>query len=390
MPERSFKIEIRNATSDLALVQSFNHLCGGSWTAGLAPQGRIPPSSSAALEAESDGIMTGTEGYVKYDLIRGPGKFGMIYAYWDNPWWGVTHFRCGGALDDIFPDCDFDPPAGSSGFTGGPLTAASLHFVSYIGGKAGGGEITSLTDFSNAALLGPFFTFALLGIDKNPTLRLEVVDSTTVSSPGTSVPLFGSAPPGRRSLRLFTKAPLEQWVGLWSQGRVEIRIDRVNSLLLSARITDRSTATPLEFTDSFTPGPEGLLQSGASPILDGLIGHNIQAVQERQTVRRVATRIIQSAAARPLSRSLVRQRVQAEVGQNSGITTTDLEKFSGALGKILSPASGAAYLSHNVALHLYAVLQGGVQIGFQLQYQRLGASGEVLANAFLDLGGALR
>lgn len=102
MPARSFRIYLSNNTfSPLALTGSYR--CNGQWTDGWpSPPQTIAPRSMVAWQSESDGIMTGTEGWVKYDLqptdsdgVRMVDSDGnalpteKIYAHWDNPYLGI-------------------------------------------------------------------------------------------------------------------------------------------------------------------------------------------------------------------------------------------------------------------------------------------------------------
>jgi hypothetical protein len=93
MPERLFRVTIRNPTQGLRLVKrGVEHLCHGVWTGepALTPPPEIAAGATGWFQSESDGLMTGTEGWVKYDVVSGAGPEGMAYFYWDNPWFGVT------------------------------------------------------------------------------------------------------------------------------------------------------------------------------------------------------------------------------------------------------------------------------------------------------------
>src|SRR5262245_5957048 len=126
MATRTFKIRITNKT-DKELLWSFDHLCGGVWSGNpLPPPRRIgirrnsdDPEDAvhgvATFQAESDGIATGTEGYVKYKIPRlderGNDASDTLYIYWDNPIMGVTGGKCIiGPGTDVTPDCDYDDP----------------------------------------------------------------------------------------------------------------------------------------------------------------------------------------------------------------------------------------------------------------------------------------
>jgi hypothetical protein len=89
MPARSVQIYISNNT-DFELTYVDSQLCHGQWTSG-GPK-TIPRKTQDSFESESDGIATGTEGWVKYQLKNtdepngaGDPVFSWVYAYWDNP-----------------------------------------------------------------------------------------------------------------------------------------------------------------------------------------------------------------------------------------------------------------------------------------------------------------
>ncbi len=104
MPARTYDIFLRNESGS-TLTKTFDHLCHGSFTPGLAPPDSIASSQEIRLKAESDGFATGTEGYVKYSI----GGRDTVYIYWDNPFTlGVTHLKTQVSTEDIEPDCDFE------------------------------------------------------------------------------------------------------------------------------------------------------------------------------------------------------------------------------------------------------------------------------------------
>jgi hypothetical protein len=117
MPFRSARTVIRNATSNYRMTLTFSHLCGGEWTpGGWAPPAEIRPGQTGGMQSESDGILTGTEGYAKYDVTFGVRRLGMVYVYWTNPTAGVTRPRFAVHRVDVLPHCDYDNPDGDSVF----------------------------------------------------------------------------------------------------------------------------------------------------------------------------------------------------------------------------------------------------------------------------------
>lgn len=88
MAARSVTIKVDN-TFDVALVFDNDSMQHGVW--GSAPPSRIEPQSSAQWAAESDGVMTGTEGTVWFQLDL-PGTTGKVRLHFDNPFVGSNNY----------------------------------------------------------------------------------------------------------------------------------------------------------------------------------------------------------------------------------------------------------------------------------------------------------
>jgi len=163
MPRRSTRITISNNTPlDLRLIGTAGP-CHGSWTNDIAPPSMITKQSCASWEAESSGIATGTEGWVKYE-IPNPGNCHpeLAFIYWDNPFIWDTHTS---AIEffvtttDVTPVCDadkgkWDTPGGFP--HGGTNPASCTHEL--FGVSSSGNGIQGITWWDVAvnwpALLG--------------------------------------------------------------------------------------------------------------------------------------------------------------------------------------------------------------------------------------------
>lgn len=180
MPQRIGRVIIHNRTSYFKLVRSFTHLCGGEWTpGGWEPPLAIEPGRSGGMQSESDGIATGTEGYVKYDVVWGARREGMLYIYWTNPYLGVTRPRFATHASDVLPDCDYDTPQDGSTFNVDRGLRFHLVPTAYRHSD-GGGDITAPGDLLAAFAAGPVggiaLLFGLAGIVKDPVWEFEVRD----------------------------------------------------------------------------------------------------------------------------------------------------------------------------------------------------------------------
>jgi len=112
---------IKNTSKDMRLHLRAPHLCGGSWTSPeWMPLQNILPGEEKGFQSESDGFATGTEGWVKYDVVDSSNSgVGMVFAYWDNPYaFGHTYLGLDKGSSDVQAPCDDDggPTGGGSTF----------------------------------------------------------------------------------------------------------------------------------------------------------------------------------------------------------------------------------------------------------------------------------
>jgi hypothetical protein len=413
MPPRSFRVEIANSSTDLTLTQTFNHLCEGQWTGGWGPPGTIVPGpgSTGGLQSESgnNSFMTGTEGYVKYavhqkDQFGADNVLGMIYVYWDNPWFGVTHFRFQSAKGDVWPDCDFTPPKGVFPPDTTSPVDFGFGFVDYQHGPTSGGDV--ITNIGNllgyalapvagaaAAGAGPpgtepgtdsigaaiGYLAGVNGIDANPELDLQVFD---VSSP--VGPSFGAGSEQTASLKLFSDASLRDWAGNWAGGKVTLDIEPTpTGQQLSATGQDSTLSPPLSLTQTFLPGLTDLLKNETSA-LGILVGTQAKNPEQAGALRRAARATIEAAAAKTtVSRSETRQFFSNAVAKE-GVTVSAEQTNSVGQAIAALQDNGVAYLSSGVVLHLFAVFRGADQTGLQILYQRADASGEIVVDVMLN------
>ncbi|MGH6813365.1 MAG: hypothetical protein ACREDM_13855 [Methylocella sp.] len=146
MPRRSTRITLSNNTDlELTLIGTAGP-CHGSWTNDIPPPSTIPGKSCASWEAESSGIATGTEGWVKYQLSNfDPCQPELVFIYWDNPFiWSFTGtptntFDHSVTTTDVTPVCDadkgqWDIPGGfPHGGTNPPSCTHELIGISQVG-----------------------------------------------------------------------------------------------------------------------------------------------------------------------------------------------------------------------------------------------------------------
>lgn len=372
MPQRTARVTINNTSSYLRLVKTTDHLCGGDWTpGGWQPPATIEPGTSAGMQSESSGdipiignIMTGTEGYAKYDVIGPDKRHGMIYVYWDNPWFGFTHPRFETNADDVAPDCDYSTPAAASSFSEDQSLDFSLVPIVYRHTE-GGQDITSPGDlaaaFAAGPILGVFSLFGFEGIVKDPEWVFELRDVA---------PSFAPTQPTSR--KLMTDAQPEDWVGDWRANGIDVLIDRHGQNELTAAISLNSTDSPISV--NFTIGPESAL---FGPINDASTSSAASASPPHDSIIRESARRLLAEAPVPTNRSLISSRFQsiaAEVAQEQQIAEPMAphrsERIGQTIGQILSDSLSTVHVGGFV-LSLYGIYDGASRVSKVLHLQRV-------------------
>jgi hypothetical protein len=117
MASRSVNVNFVNH-SDVALIRGSGNLSHGIWT--TQPPLRIEAAATVGWESESNGVATGTEGEVTYNIETGPGQTaGSAHFHWDNPFAGSNSYddstpvgykadRSGGDGDNATVNWTFD------------------------------------------------------------------------------------------------------------------------------------------------------------------------------------------------------------------------------------------------------------------------------------------
>ena len=96
MAARSVTVTFTN-NCDLALIRNNGNLSHGEWD--TEPPLRIEAGTTVTWESESDGVATGTEGEVYYDIETFAGQTGgQVHVHWDDPFIGSNSY------DESCPD----------------------------------------------------------------------------------------------------------------------------------------------------------------------------------------------------------------------------------------------------------------------------------------------
>lgn len=367
MAQRSARVTITNASSYLRLVKTADHLCGGDWTpGGWNPPDSIEPGETRGMQSEDAGsiplignLFTGTDGYAKFDAVGPDKRHGMVYVYWDNPWWGVTHVKFESNADDVPPDCDFSAPTGASAFASDDSLDFRLVPIGYRHTE-GGGEITSVAGLAAGVAAGPLSLIGDEGIVKDPEWIFELRDV---------VPSFAAQQP--ETTKLFSDATPADWVGDWRSSDIDVAITRHGPNALSAAISLHSGGEPT--TVDFAIGPESALNGRLTPVSSsGITASPAQASLIQETSHRLATDPVAvqhpSRAAERFD-ALAKASAGAQAAPSGGGTT--LPAGTGALiGQIVVDSQSTVHVNGFV-LSLYGIYDGTARVSKQLHLQRV-------------------
>ena len=152
MARRSTIITFSNGMDlDLALVGTAGP-CHGIWTNNTAPPQKLRAAAPHSWETESQGSLTGTEGWVKYQ-IKDPDQYcvpELVYIHWENPFeWdsGTTPIDMSVTTANVTPPCDSDKRrqgprgdgrAGEWGVREGVVAGCRYRSADGAAGSAGG------------------------------------------------------------------------------------------------------------------------------------------------------------------------------------------------------------------------------------------------------------
>ncbi|HZS56073.1 MAG TPA: hypothetical protein VFA65_16845 [Bryobacteraceae bacterium] len=279
MPARLFRCEIKNSgTGDIINVHS--NLDHGDWSSGQRPwesANPIPPGQVKAFQAESNGILTGTEGFVTVvALVGDPPHAEFLKIYWDLPYFKFDSRDVGKGVTNLELH-RFDPDAdqGSSEFINRDQTPGALTVRALTSGAPtdlmdqieGAPEVLAAGLASPiAALWGginvPDHVFCFIDISNNgsatPDLKVPGFSNTKAVNP-VPVALRGST--------------LDNWVGRWESDNITAAISQGSGGLDVFVEEKRATGTHLiqangatiqriEFNPATVPaGPAGGLSS---------------------------------------------------------------------------------------------------------------------------------
>jgi len=93
MASRSVLVDFQNQTSQTLTRTNFG-LEGGIWSSGpngqMVPPDQIPPNTNVTWQSESNGFLTGTQGFANYQIAGNSSQ--TVAVTWDNPYAGSDSY----------------------------------------------------------------------------------------------------------------------------------------------------------------------------------------------------------------------------------------------------------------------------------------------------------
>lgn len=218
-------------------------LCGGCWT----PGGWTPPASIASggrggWQSQSCGIMTGTQGWVKYRLTRDSdgANRGLAYVYWTNPYLGVTRGKWALVGQNTTADCDDDAPGAGSDFaaTTNENARPSDLFLDQVAVRKNGEPVVvdSLKDMLHVPA-APIVVFTAAGIFERMEIDLRLRSTSTP----TLLP-----PPSPRKKSIETRPKPTSFVGTWTGASLSVSLAMTSFKTFQIQVSDHTQPVPLE------------------------------------------------------------------------------------------------------------------------------------------------
>jgi hypothetical protein len=400
MPSRSWRIFIKNTSGDTKLHLRSVHICRGGWTSSdWTPAVDILPGEEKGFQAEDPGLFQGTEGWIKYDALL-MGSFtnvGMIYIYWNNPYYGRTYVGFDKDFHDVKVDCDSDDSGGGGGgstFGGGSTSGdmprqgkPSFDIVQTgLSYTAQGGDYTNIVaddvEYTSGAPLsqfGPVNWWTLLGLSgilQDPVAHCSFVVKAS--------PNFGDL--GTESLVLYTDATAASWAGSWSSDTVTLNISRGLWDMVRIEVIDNTSTPELRFNES------AFLDDRSRQVVSAVGGVSQVLKQSASHPGSVAIKsklsdLLRSAPPSNNSGVMVYKTLNALMSTANDLSlkvdAKEVLNLAKEIARAYVNSKCKLWLSNGVGLELYSIVKGGTKVGERIHYQRVANDGNVVADSML-------
>jgi hypothetical protein len=397
MPARVFRYTLENTFEGHTLTLESHSLCGGCWTDGWRPPATLASGAKGGWQSESCGIMTGTQGWVKYRINSDSSGAspGLVYIYWTNPYLGVTRWRWDIFGQDTTADCDEDAPGAGSGFaaeTGENARPSSL-FLDAV-------EVRRTDDVSGSTnplviLHAPLVIPLAGGIWERVEIDLRLRSTATPTL----------LPPPKPSKKMIEVNPEPaSFVGRWTGDSISVSLALTGFKRFQVKVSDHTQATPLELDGTATLGLAEVARLVNEHLSNALVLANgsDRADLIKSSVALAAVTVDLSALeARPagspprllarvrdtpsvLPQALTRTFLQTQAVKAGIQRSPQLSKIVEAIAERSRSAGYAIYIGQGILLYLVRIQEGGDLVDYQLHYQRVADGGAVLADVDLS------
>ncbi len=397
-PARVFRYDLFNNVFGHTLVLQKDDLCGGCYTSGWEPPQQIESGQTRGFQAEScghlfgGGFMTGTEGWVKYQIIRDSDQAmrGLVYLYWTNPYFGVTFGRFALATLRWTANCDEDAPDAGSSFSSDEAPPAG--FSLSIEGTMRNGSPTDIDELGDLyrVPLAPVFIFGAGGIWENMEMSMKLSSDET--------PMVFPAP-GQHTMSLETQPRRSIVEGHWSSDTVDVDIRQVWDLQYEVNITDTTPGRPFSLATICSFGTAGLAkllahdQTLESMVTTSMVKPSHAEIAKASVALSGISAVLRTAGASddngaaflgiPSGRTFSAAALKKQIHDAGVVNSPFLDTLAETAAAHAKESNYTLWPVPDLALQWYRDLEDGHLVGYKLLYQRVLGDGTVLDSQFL-------
>jgi hypothetical protein len=406
-PARVFRYTYTNNTNTLVVKDGIqvenkhtlqrvdHHCCSGVFTSNdWEPTLNVPPAGTGGLQGESKGVLTGTVGWAKYNIVRDSDNAtrGMLFLSWDNPYFGATQFSFGLVGPRGIPLCDQEGADDTSSYGDANSPPSDVDVVCTLIRK--NGAPTDIDDWGEVyrVPLAPVWIFGAGQIWE----RMEIELSFFSKSEGAPMTLPGV---GQKSRTLDASPSPQALSGTWVGGQTTVTISYVGYRLFKVDISDLTPGRQLVDSTTCSLGAAGVVSmfeqttsTLRSMITAGDVAHSPVEMGKAAVALAGVTAALRASADDTsgvswlgLSRTRKMSAAQiSEIARSYHVADSPILRQIAIAGAAnLNHSDYTLYPGHGIALQLYYELENGRPHGYSLHYQRLTEVGSVLADEFL-------
>lgn len=363
MAARTVRCIFNNRTSE-TITKTTENVNWGIITDPWAIPSSIGPGQTAEWRTESDGFMTGTEGFAHFIVSDGTAQNNLV-AHWDNPFFGPNNCSMDVTMDFT------GAPSTSFVWKCGILTAYYPNLVKMLEG-----DIEAWID----GILFPPYIITNGNFAADDTTAFFVLDMPNSGS--VSSPLFTAPTTKALTEKPNSERNTSQWVGTWVTDGIAVTITDLGGGLLNAHITEvnASPGTNLDFSEDFrfwslSMSMVHAMGLGAGKAL-GIDPTMAMAAVKHSSLLLGDDR--KSKAPQGASAAFSRSIATALSSKLNRVSKTELDKVSKGIGLAIESSKFTVSLGNGVYLQLYDQFDDKNKVGSIMHYER-----HVLGNAIV-------